>query len=73
MSQYMRGAGGGLKSLLKNTSEGAYLSVKLPAISLQACKCTKSKIPHIFFKDLAGLLSHKTDFLQKYLMKTTTC
>ena len=51
LSQYMGGAsgsgGGGLKMPLKNICDGAYLIVKLPAISLQACKL------HIFLKDFS--------------------
>ena len=51
LSQYMDGAwgGGGLKMLLKNTSEANHLIVKLLAISLQACKFTKNKLLHTYF------------------------
>ena len=42
LSQYMGEAWGGLKMLLKSTCEGVHLIVKLPAISLQACKFTKN-------------------------------
>ena len=35
LSQYMGGGWGELKMLSKNTCEGVYLMVKLPAISLQ--------------------------------------
>ena len=36
LSQYMgRGSKGGLKMLLKNTSDGVHLIAKFPAISLQ--------------------------------------
>ena len=47
----MEGAcGEGLKTLLKNTCEEVHLLVKLPAISLQACKFTKNELffIHIF-------------------------
>ena len=39
----------GLKTVLKNTCEGVYLSVKLPTISLQACKFTKNELLHRYF------------------------
>ena len=39
----------GLKIMLKNTSGGVHLIVKLLAISLQACKFTKNVLfTHIF-------------------------
>ena len=41
--------GGGLKMLSKNTREGVDLKVKLPAISLQACKFTKNEFLHKYF------------------------
>ena len=41
-SQYMEGAWGRLKMLSKNTCEGVHLIVKLPAVSLQACKFTEN-------------------------------
>ena len=37
----------GLKMVVKNTYEGVHLLVKLPAISLQACKFTKSELLHL--------------------------
>ena len=43
------GKGGGLKMLSKNTREGVHLKVKLPAISLQACKFTKNEFLHKYF------------------------
>ena len=43
------GGGGGLKMLSKNTREGVHLKVKLPAISLQACKFTKNEFLHKYF------------------------
>ena len=43
LSQYM-GEHGELKMMSKNTCEGVYLIVKLPAISLQACKSTKNEL-----------------------------
>ena len=52
LSQYMEGAFGGggvLKNLSKNTREGVHLLVKLPAISLQACKFTKNELLHTYF------------------------
>ena len=45
------GGGGGLKMLSKNAFEGVHLIVKLPAISLQACKFTKNEL--FFPKNLA--------------------
>ena len=39
----------GLKTLLKNTCEGVYLLVKLPAINLQASKFTKYELLHAYF------------------------
>ena len=47
LSPYMGRARGGLKMLLKNTCEGVHLIIKLPAISLQACKFTKNELLHI--------------------------
>ena len=42
LRQYMGGAWGGeLKMLSRNTCERVHLKLKLPAISLQACKFTK--------------------------------
>ena len=41
--------GGKLKMLLKNTCQGVHLLVKLPAISLQACKFTKNELLHTYF------------------------
>ena len=49
LSQYMRGAWGELKMLSKDTCEGVHLIVKLPAISLQACKFTKNELLHNYF------------------------
>ena len=42
--------GGGLKMLLKSSCEGVYLLVKLPAISLQACKFTRNELLHTYFQ-----------------------
>ena len=39
----------GLKMLSKITYEGVYLIVKLPAISLQACKFTENELIHTDF------------------------
>ena len=44
-----RGSMGQLKMLSKNTCEGVHLIVKLPAISLQACKFTKNELLHTHF------------------------
>ena len=41
--------GGRLKILLKNSCGGVHLIVKLPAISLQACKFTKNELLHSYF------------------------
>ena len=35
--------------LSKNTGEGVHLIVKLPDISLEACKFTKNELLHIYF------------------------
>ena len=43
LSQYM-GEHRGLKMLSKSTCEEVHLVVKLPAISLQACKFTKNEL-----------------------------
>ena len=48
-SKHGEGAWGELKMLLKNTCEGVHLIVKLPAISLQACKFTKNELLHTYF------------------------
>ena len=40
---------GGLKMLSKNTCEGVHLIVKLPAISLQACKFNENELLHTHF------------------------
>ena len=55
LSQNMeRGGGmGELKMLLKNTSEGVHLIVKLEAISLQAPKFSKNGLLHTCFKDFS--------------------
>ena len=39
----------GVKMLSKNTCEGVNLIVKLPAISLQACKFTENELLHTHF------------------------
>ena len=49
LSQNIRGAWGELKILSKNTCGGVHLIVKLPAISLQACKFTKNELLHTHF------------------------
>ena len=49
LSQYEGGAWEGLKMLLKNTSEGVYMIVKLLAKSLQAFKFTKNELFHTYF------------------------
>ena len=49
LSQNMGGARGELKMLSKNACEGVHLIVKLPAISLQACKFTKNELLHTYF------------------------
>ena len=43
--------------LSKNTSEGVNLKVKLPALSLQACKFTKNKLLHIHFSRISARFS----------------
>ena len=44
------GVGGGdLNRVKKNTCEGVHLLVKLPPISLQACKFTKNEVIHTYF------------------------
>ena len=53
LSQYMGEHGGGLKILSKNTFKGVHLIVKLPAISLQACKFTKNELHTYFSRILA--------------------
>ena len=40
---------GGLKILAKNNCEGVHMIVKLPTISLQACKFTKTELLHTYF------------------------
>ena len=45
----MGGGGQGLKMVLKNTCEGVNLLVKLPAVSLQACKFTKNELLQTYF------------------------
>ena len=47
--QNMRRAWGELKMLSKDTCEGVHLIVKLPAISLKACKFTKNELLHTYF------------------------
>ena len=49
LSQYMGEEHGGLRMLSKNTCEGVHLVVKLPAISLKACKFTKNELRHTYF------------------------
>ena len=48
-SKFNGEGGGGLQMLLKNTCEGVFLLLKLPAISLQTCKSTKNELLHTFF------------------------
>ena len=48
LSKYMGGAWGRLKMLSKNTCDGVHLIVKLPAVSLQACKFTKNELDCMF-------------------------
>ena len=47
----------GLKSPLKNTREGAHLSVKLPAISMQGGKFTKNLLLHTYFSRILAILA----------------
>ena len=42
-----------MRGLSKNTCEGVHLIVKLPAISLQACKFTKNELIHTFLKNFS--------------------
>ena len=49
LSQYMGEFGGRMKILLKNTCGGVHLTVKLPAISLQAWKFTKNELLLSYF------------------------
>ena len=51
LSQYMGGAWrGGHKTVLKKTCEEVHLLIKLPAISLQACKFTnKNELLRTYF------------------------
>ena len=44
------GSMGGLKILSKNNCEGVHLIVKLPTISLPACKFTKNELLHTYFR-----------------------
>ena len=48
LSKYMGGAWGRLKVLSKNTCDGVHLIVKLPTVSLQACKFTKNELDCMF-------------------------
>ena len=48
-SQYIGGAWEVLKTVGENTSEEVHLLVKLPVISLQACKFTKNELLHTNF------------------------
>ena len=48
-SIYWGSMSGRFKVLSKNTCEGVHLIVKLPAISLQACKFTKIELLHSYF------------------------
>ena len=41
--------------LSKNTCEGVHLIVKLPAISLQACKFTKNELIHTYFSRILAI------------------
>ena len=44
-----KGSMWGLKMLLENTCEGVHLLVKLPAVSLQACKFTINELFYTYF------------------------
>ena len=55
LSQYM-GGNEGLKMLLKNTCEGVHRLVKLPPISLQACKSTQCGLLHTYFSRILARL-----------------
>ena len=45
---------GGLKTVLKDNCEGLHLLVKMPAISLQACKFTKNELLPTNFSMILG-------------------
>ena len=45
----LSGGEGVFKMLLKNACEGVHVLVKLPAISLQACKFSKTELLHTYF------------------------
>ena len=48
LNQYMVGACGRLKTVVKNTSEGVHLSVNLPAISQKPASLLKINFTKIF-------------------------
>ena len=51
------GSMGVVKMVVKNTCEGVHLLVKLPPISLQACKFTKNELLHTNFSMILGRFS----------------
>ena len=51
-----KGEHGEFKMLSEDTCEGVYLIVKLPAISLQACKFTKNELLLIYFSRILARL-----------------
>ena len=53
----IHGGAWGLKLLLKNTREGAHLSVRLPAISMQGGKFTKNQLLHTYFSRILAILA----------------
>ena len=73
LSQYMGGAWRGLKTLTKNTCEGDHLIVKLPAISLQACKFTKYELLHTYFSRILATLLFIVLFLGIISCKGVSC
>ena len=52
--QKFMGGGGGLKMVLKNACKGVHLLVKLPLLSLQACKFTKNELLHTHFSRIVA-------------------
>ena len=51
------GGRGWVKTLLKNTCEGVHLLVKLPAISLESCKFTKTVLLQTYFSRILARFS----------------
>ena len=73
LSQYMGEAWRGLKTLTNNACEGVHWIVKLPAISLQACKFTKYELLHTYLSRILATLLFIALFLGIISCRCVSC